>query len=48
MEQAQFTTENLKNTVVTVDAMKVANQELKKQYKSMNIDKIEVGFLPTS
>ncbi|KNE66768.1 hypothetical protein AMAG_11262 [Allomyces macrogynus ATCC 38327] len=41
MEQAQFATENLKNTLVTIDAMKVANQELKKQTKKMNIDKIE-------
>lgn len=34
-------TDNLKNTFVTVDAMKSANKELKKQYKSINIDKIE-------
>jgi charged multivesicular body protein 5 len=41
MEQASMTTENLKNTLVTFDAMKLANKELKKQYKAINIDKIE-------
>ncbi|KAF9094857.1 hypothetical protein BGX27_001366 [Mortierella sp. AM989] len=41
MEQAAFTTENLKNVMTTVDAMKVANQTMKQQYKKVNIDKIE-------
>lgn len=41
MEQAAMTTENLKNTMTTVDAMRVANKEMKKQYKGMDIDKIE-------
>ncbi|KAJ3041070.1 hypothetical protein HDV00_009970 [Rhizophlyctis rosea] len=41
MEQAAMTTENLKNTLVTVDAMKMANKEMKTQYKKINIDKIE-------
>ncbi|WWD21136.1 hypothetical protein CI109_105617 [Kwoniella shandongensis] len=41
MEQAAMTTENLKNTMATVDAIKVANKEMKKQYKNINIDKIE-------
>jgi charged multivesicular body protein 5 len=41
MEQAQFTTENLKNTIVTVDAMKQGAKEMKTQYKKINIDKIE-------
>jgi charged multivesicular body protein 5 len=36
-----MTTENLKNTMITVDAMQIANKELKKQYKNINIDKIE-------
>ncbi|RKO84421.1 Snf7-domain-containing protein [Blyttiomyces helicus] len=36
-----MTTENLKNTLVTVDAMKYANKELKNQYKKINITKIE-------
>lgn len=42
MESAQMTTENLRNTMATVDAMQVANKEMKKQYKNVNIDKIEV------
>lgn len=42
MEQANFTTENLKNTLVTVDAMKAGAKEMKKQYKKFDIDKIDV------
>ncbi|ORY47105.1 hypothetical protein LY90DRAFT_415426 [Neocallimastix californiae] len=41
MEQTSFATENLRNTVTTVNAMKQANKQLKKQYKKVNIDKIE-------
>lgn len=41
MEQAAFTTENLKNTIVTVDAMKTGVKEMKQQYKKINIDKID-------
>ncbi|KAI9636715.1 putative charged multivesicular body protein 5 [Dioszegia hungarica] len=41
MEQAAMTTENLKNTMATVDAMQVANKAMKKQYKGIDIDKIE-------
>ncbi|KAJ3131111.1 hypothetical protein HK100_006796 [Physocladia obscura] len=41
MEQAAMTTENLKNTIVTVDAMKTANKEMKAQYKKINIEKVE-------
>lgn len=43
MEQAMMTTENLKNTMATVDAMRIANKEMKKQYKGIDVDKIEVG-----
>jgi charged multivesicular body protein 5 len=43
MEQAIMTTENLKNTMATVDAMQTANKEMKRQYKNIDIDKIEVG-----
>lgn len=43
MEQATMTTENLRNTMATVDAMKVANKEMKKQYGKLDIDKIEVS-----
>lgn len=44
MEQAAMTTENLKNTMATVDAMRIANKEMKKQYKGIDIDKIEVRW----
>ena len=32
--------------MATVDAMKIANKEMKKQYKGIDIDKIEVSHLP--
>ncbi|KIY69749.1 vacuolar protein sorting-associated protein 60 [Cylindrobasidium torrendii FP15055 ss-10] len=41
MESAALTTENLRNTMATVDAMKIANKEIKKQYGKIDIDKIE-------
>ncbi|KAK9765074.1 Vacuolar protein-sorting-associated protein 60 [Basidiobolus ranarum] len=41
MEQANFATENLRDTMVTVEAMQLANKELKNQYKKVNIDQIE-------
>ncbi|TCD69874.1 hypothetical protein EIP91_005951 [Steccherinum ochraceum] len=41
MESASLATENLRNTMATVDAMKVANKELRKQYGRIDIDKIE-------
>ncbi|KAF1801389.1 Snf7-domain-containing protein [Mucor lusitanicus] len=41
MEQAQMTTENLRNVMATVDAMQTANKEMKKQYKNVNLDKID-------
>lgn len=41
MEQASMTTENMKNTLITLDAMQIANKEMKKQYKNINLDKIE-------
>jgi charged multivesicular body protein 5 len=42
MESTQLTTENLRNTMATVDAMKVANKELRRQYGKIDVDKIEV------
>lgn len=42
MESASLATENLRNTMATVDAMKLANKEMKKQYGKIDIDKIEV------
>lgn len=44
MEQAQMTTENLRNVMATVDAMQTANKEMKKQYKNVDLDKIDVSF----
>lgn len=44
MESAALATENLRNTMATVDAMKQANKELRKQYGKIDIDKIEVRF----
>ncbi|KAF1991790.1 charged multivesicular body protein-like protein 5 [Aulographum hederae CBS 113979] len=41
MEQAGMMQDNLKNTMVTVDAMKTTTKELKKQYGKVDIDKIE-------
>lgn len=42
MESAALATDNLRNTMATVDAMNIANKEMKKQYGKINIDKIEV------
>ncbi|EGG06877.1 uncharacterized protein MELLADRAFT_35807, partial [Melampsora larici-populina 98AG31] len=41
MEQAIMTTDNLRNTMATVDAMKQANKEMTKQYGKINISQIE-------
>jgi NifU-like protein involved in Fe-S cluster formation len=42
MESAALATENLRNTMATVDAMKQTNKELRKQYGKIDVDKIEV------
>lgn len=39
-----MTTENLRNVMATVDAMQTANKEMKKQYKNVNLDKIDVSY----
>ena len=41
MEQAVMTTENLRNVMTTVDAMKSANKEMKRQYGKVDINKLE-------
>ncbi|KAH8548193.1 Snf7-domain-containing protein [Umbelopsis sp. PMI_123] len=41
MEQAQMTNDNLRNVMTTVDAMQSANKEMKKQYKNVNLDKLD-------
>ena len=47
MESAALATENLRNTMATVDAMKQANKELREQYGKIDIDKIEVRAPPS-
>jgi len=36
-----MTTENLRNVVTTVDAMKSANKEMRRQYGKIDVNKIE-------
>lgn len=41
MESTAMATDNLRNTMATLDAMTTANKEIKKQYGKIDIDKIE-------
>lgn len=41
MEQSMMTTENLRNTMATVDAMQQANKEMRKTYGNINVSKVE-------
>jgi charged multivesicular body protein 5 len=41
MEQAGMMQDNLKNTMITVDAMKTTTKELRKQYGQVDVAKIE-------
>ncbi|AMD18519.1 HBL383Cp [Eremothecium sinecaudum] len=41
MNQAQMTTENLKNTMVTVSALKQTSKVLKQQYGKIDVDKLQ-------
>ncbi|KAF8913762.1 vacuolar protein sorting-associated protein 60 [Gymnopilus junonius] len=41
MESAALATDNLRNTMATLDAMQIANKEMRKQYGKIDIDKIE-------
>lgn len=45
MEQANYAAQTLKDTKTTVDAMKLGVKEMKKEYKKVNIDQIEVKRL---
>jgi charged multivesicular body protein 5 len=45
MESAAITTDNLRNTMATMDAMQVASKEMRKQYGNLDIDKIEARSL---
>lgn len=42
IESTALATENLRSTMVTLDAMSQANKELRKQYGKIDIGKIEV------
>ena len=42
MEQTLMATQTLKDTKTTMDAMKVGVKEMKKEFKNVNIEKIEV------
>ncbi len=44
MEQANFGIQQLKDTKTTVDAMKLGVKEMKKEYKKVDIGKIEVSW----
>jgi len=41
MEQIMFTQETMKDTADTVNAMKTANKEMKKQFKTMDVSQVE-------
>lgn len=41
VDQTSFTTNTLKESVDTVNAMQAAAKEMKKQYKNINLDKVE-------
>jgi charged multivesicular body protein 5 len=43
MEQTHYATQTLKDTKATVTAMKLGAKEMKKEFKNINIDQIEVG-----
>jgi len=42
MEQANYATQTLKDTQVTVNAMKTGMKQMQKEFKKINIDEIEV------
>jgi charged multivesicular body protein 5 len=44
MEQTNFATQQLKDTKTTVDAMKLGVKEMKREYKKVDIGKIEVRY----
>ena len=43
MEQANFTMQSMEDTAITVGAMRHANQAMKKQFKSLDIDDVDVS-----
>lgn len=45
MEQTNYATQTLKDTQVTISAMKTGMKEMKKEFKKINIEEIEVRYL---
>jgi charged multivesicular body protein 5 len=45
MEQANYATQTLKDTQSTVKAMQMGLKEMKKEFKKINIDQVEVGLI---
>ena len=45
MEQTLMATQTLKDTKTTVNAMKLGVKEMKKEFKNVNIEQIEVRIL---
>lgn len=43
MEQANYAAQTLKDTQITVTAMKDGVKQMKKEFKNINIDNIEVS-----
>jgi charged multivesicular body protein 5 len=43
MEQTNYATQSLKDTKTTVNAVKMGVKEMKKEFKNINIDQIEVS-----
>lgn len=46
MEQANYATQTLKDTHTTISAMKDGVNSMKKEFKKINIDDIEVCTIP--
>lgn len=46
MEQANFTTQTMQDTMLQINAMKAANQTMKSQFSQFNMDEIEVLPVP--
>lgn len=44
MEQANYATQTLKDTHTTITAMKDGVQSMKKEFKKINIDSIDVCY----
>ena len=44
MEQTHYATQTQKDTKATVTAMKMGAKEMKKEFKNINIDQIEVSY----